>query len=148
MATANFNTQIVSSSNNEILEYNLDEVITKDFLGNPGYSYGFSNLPLVGVTIEEGIGDGTYLIIDPLLEFDLSILVFNNDKFNPINVIVTTRVTIEGGGKPIFSNEVTKFFDNPNYTQNKDNIKQNWSFIISNRISSGDLVDGPDRPIS
>lgn len=147
MASANFNTQIVSSNSDSILEYNLDEVITKDFNGNPGYNYTLNrNVPTpVGVIIEERQGTGTYLIIDPLLEFDLSILVFNNDKLNPIQVIATTRVTIEGGGKPSFSNEITKFFESENYTQKKDETIQNWSNIISQRTSSSEESVVSDR---
>lgn len=145
MASATFNTQIVSSNSDSILEYNLDEVITKDFLGNP-YRYTLNrNVPTpIGVTIENRMELGSYLIIPGLLEFELSIIVFNNNKIDPIEATATTSVTIDG--TPSFSNEVTKFLENPNYTQNKEQLVGNWSSIISERISGGDLINGPVRP--
>ena len=146
MASANFNTQIVSSNSDSTLQYDLDRVITKNFLGNPGYNYTLNrNVPTpIGVTIENRMDLGSYLIIPGLLEFELSIIVSDNDRLNPIQVTATTIVTIDG--RPSFSNEITKFFESENYTQKKDETIQNWSSIISNRISSGDLVDGPVRP--
>jgi hypothetical protein len=259
MATANFNTQIVSSINDTTLEYNLDDVIIKDFDGNPGYSYILNgDVPTpVGVIIEERQGTGTYLIIPSSAQFNLSIIVYNNDKNNPIEAIANTSVNLEEtpvanfnteilssssneqmvldsdireyvldevidknfpgpykyeffrsdvasvdfpengvvgidfpkgleiiknmegqqvlsvgpniefelsiivgniakieaiattmitiDGKPNFSNEITKFFESENYTQKKNNTIQGWSEIISKRISSGDLIDGPVR---
>jgi hypothetical protein len=147
MASANFNTQIVSSSNDEILEYNLDEVITKDFLGNPGYNYTLNrNVPApIGVTIEN-MDLGSYLIIPGLLDFELSIIVSDNDRVSPIQVTATTIVTIDGRKKS-FTKEITKFFESENYKQKKEETIENWSSIISNRISPEiGLVEGPVRP--
>ena len=146
MASANFNTQILSSNSEKKSEYNLDEVIDKDFDGNPGYNYTLNgDVPTPdGVVIEQRQGLGTYLIINPLLEFDLSIIVFNGNKFDPVSAIANTKVTIDG--VPSFSNEVNKFLENPNYTQNKEQLVGNWSSIVSERISGGDLIDGPVRP--
>jgi hypothetical protein len=97
MASANFNTQIVSSINDTTLEYNLDDVIIKDFDGNPGYRYILNgDVPTpVGVIIKERQGTGTYLIIPSSAQFDLSIIVFNNDKNNPIEAIASTSVNLE-----------------------------------------------------
>jgi hypothetical protein len=146
MASANFNTKIVSSNSEEKLEYNLDVVITKDFEGSPKYNYtlDISATP-DGVVIESRQNLGTYLIIPSLVEFELLITVSNGDRFDPIKAKATTKVTIEG--KPNFSNEITKFFDNENYRKNKEELVGNWSSIISERISGGDLVDGPVKPI-
>ena len=144
MASANFNTQIVSSINDTTLEYNLDDVIIKDFEGSPEYNYtlDISATP-DGVVIESRQNLGTYLIIPSLVEFELSITVSNGDRFDLIKAIATTIVTIEG--KLNFTNEITKFFESENYTKKKNNTIQGWSEIISKRISSGDLIDGPVR---
>jgi hypothetical protein len=144
MASANFNTEIVSSNSEKKLEYNLDVVITKDFITNKSYQYTLSGSFPNGVSIEYRFDGGTYLTINPYLEFDLSINVFNGDKLNPISAIANTRVTIDG--TPSFSNEVNKFLENPNYSQNKQQLIGNWSSIVSERISGGDLVDGPVEP--
>jgi hypothetical protein len=97
MASANFNREIVSSINDTTLEYNLDDVIIKDFDGNPGYSYILNgDVPTpVGVIIEERQGTGTYLIIPSSAQFNLSIIVYNNDKNNPIEAIANTSVNLE-----------------------------------------------------
>jgi hypothetical protein len=69
MATANFNKEIISSKNkDDFREYNLDEVITKDFEGSPEYNYtlDISATP-DGVVIESRQNLGTYLIIPSLV---------------------------------------------------------------------------------
>jgi hypothetical protein len=144
MASANFNTKIVSSNSEEKLEYDLDKVISKDFIANKFYQYTLSGSFPDGVSIENRQMIGTYLIIPPSVGFDLSINVFNGDKINPIEAKATTKVTIE---KPSYSNEVNKFLENPNYSKNKQQLVGNWSSIVSERISGGDLVDGPVKPI-
>ena len=115
MASANFNTQIVSSSGKDDKSYILDEVITKDFEGNPGYNYTLDILATpVGVSITQN--EDTlewFLTIPPLVEFELSITVSSGTKINPIKATATTSVVIDG--RPSFSNEVTKFLENSNY---------------------------------
>jgi hypothetical protein len=106
-------------------------VISKDFIANKFYQYTLSGSFPDGVSIENRQMIGTYLIIPPSVGFDLSINVFNGDKKNPIEAKATTKVTI---GKPNFSNEITKFFDNENYIKNKEELVGNWSSIISKRI--------------
>ena len=73
------------------------------------------------------------LSVDPNIEFDLSIVVFGGDK---IEAIATTIITIDG--KPNFSKEITKFFDNENYKKNKEELVGNWSSIISERIPNNE----------
>jgi hypothetical protein len=52
-------------------------------------------------------------------------------------------ITIEG--KPNFSNEITKFFDNENYIKNKEELVANWSSIISERILNNQNSEGINR---
>ncbi len=143
MATANFNQEIISSKNkDDFREYNLDEVIIKDFEGSPEYNYTLDISATPDGVVIESRGDlGTYLIIPSLVEFELSITVSNGDRFdlNLIKAIATTIVTIKG--KLNFTNEKNKFFESENYIQNKNKTTKVWSEIISKRISNGDLID-------
>jgi hypothetical protein len=145
MASANFNTEIVSSNSKEKLEYDLDKVISKDFIANKFYQYTLSGSFPDGVSIENRQMIGTYLIIPPSVGFDLSINVFNGDKKNPIEAKATTKVTIEGGGEPSFSTEITKFYEKSNFGQKKEQSAQNWSNIISQRTSSSEESVVSDR---
>jgi hypothetical protein len=89
MASANFNTQIVSSnSNGKIRSYSLDSVISKDFEGP--YEYNFNTEVPDGISLV-----GSELLISPNVEFELSIIVFNDNFLNPIEAIATTMITIE-----------------------------------------------------
>jgi hypothetical protein len=106
MATANFNTQIISSNSDEQLQYNLDEVITKDFdSGIRGYIYNFINDgPPIGVSLSDE--NNRILTIPPNTTFTLSIVVFNGDKGSPIESIATTNVTVESPVNAEFNTEI------------------------------------------
>ena len=122
MASANFNTQIVSSINDATLEYNLDDVIIKDFDGNPGYSYGFIAEPPIGVIIEVRQGTGTYLIIPSSVQFDLSIIVYNDDKNNPIEAIASTSVNLEETPVANFNTKILSSNSNEVLSYNLDEV--------------------------
>lgn len=142
MASANFNTEILSSNSEKKIEYNLDDVIDKDFEGPYRYTLNSDEVPIGVSIIQNGETFQWFLAIPPKVTFKLVITVTNNDK--SIVVEASTIVTIDG--VPSFLNEVNKFIENPNYTQNKEQVAGNWSTIISERISSGDLKNDPVRP--
>jgi hypothetical protein len=124
MASANFNTQILSSNyERQNTEYFLDDVITKDF--NGPYSYSFTNEVPNGVTL-----NGDMLTIAERLTFVLSITVNARDKKNnPISVIATTNVTIDTTKD--YAKEVEILLDNPGITQKVTDTKNNWTSIIN-----------------
>ena len=148
-------------------EYVLDEVIEKNFEGPYNYQFlgsdvanvdfaengvvgiDFTDNGVVGVDFPRGLEiienmEGQQvLLVGPNIEFELSIFVGSRNEMNERGAIATTMITIEG--KPNFSKEITKFFENPNYKQNKEQLVGNWSSIISERISGGDKIDGPIR---
>jgi hypothetical protein len=148
---ANFNTEILSSSSNEqavsdsnIREYVLDDVINKNFpepykyeflkrteevIGIPENGFVGAEFPK-GLEIIENMKGQQVLSVGPNIEFELSIIVSSGRM--ETSAIATTMITIEG--KPNFSNEITKFFDNENYIKNKEELVGNWSSIISERI--------------
>lgn len=138
MSSANFNTEIVSSNSDITLEYNLDEVISKDFNGKPNYTYKLGEVVKTpeGVFIESRGEIGSYLIIPPFVEFDLFIIVSNGDRENPIEATATTSVTIEG--KPDFNKIKEEFYEKSNFGQKKEESAQNWSNIISKRIPNNE----------
>jgi|688.fasta_scaffold342451_3 hypothetical protein len=124
MASANFNTQILSSNyERQNTEYFLDDVITKDF--NGPYSYSFTNEVPNGVTL-----NGDMLTIAERLTFVLSITVNARDKKNnPISVIATTNVTIDTTKD--YAKEVEILLDNPGITQKVTDTKNKWTSIIN-----------------
>jgi hypothetical protein len=138
----------------DIREYVLDEVIDKNFPGPYKYEFfrsdvasvDFTDNGVVGIAFPRGLEiiqnmEGQQvLLVGPNIEFELSIFVVNRAK---IEAIATTMITIDE--KISFSNEITKFFESENYTQKKGETAQNWSSIISERISGGDKIDGPIR---
>ena len=148
-------------------EYVLDEVIEKNFEGPYNYQFLGSDVANVdfaengvvgidftdngvvgidfprGLEIIENMEGQQVLLVGPNIEFELSIFVGSRNEMNERGAIATTMITIEG--KPNFSKEITKFFENPNYKQNKEQLVGNWSSIISERISGGDKIDGPIR---
>jgi hypothetical protein len=135
MASANFNTEIVSSdSNGRVRGYSLDNVISKDFDGP--YDYNFNTEVPDGISLE-----GNKLSISPNIEFELSIIVSALES--ETSAIATTMITIDG--KPNFSKEITKFFDNENYIKNKEELVANWSSIISERILNNQNSEGINR---
>jgi hypothetical protein len=137
MASANFNTEIVSSdSNGRVRGYSLDNVISKDFDGP--YDYNFNTEVPDGISLK-----GDKLSISPNVEFELSIVVTQSGVGDPDFAVATTMITIEG--KPNFSNEITKFFDNENYIKNKEELVANWSSIISERILNNQNSEGINR---
>ena len=125
IATANFNTQILSSNyENQDTTYLLDDVITKGF--NGPYSYSFTDEAQIpnGVSLDRGS-----LTIAEKLTFVLSITVKGGDRNNPISAIATTNVTIDTTKD--YTKEIEILLDNPNMTQKVTNTKSNWSSIIS-----------------
>jgi hypothetical protein len=125
MASANFNTQILSSNyEKQNTEYFLDDVITKDF--NGPYSYSFTNEVPNGVTL-----NGDMLTIAERLTFVLSITVKAGDRNNPISVIATTNVTIDTTKD--YAKEVEILLDNPKITQKVTDTKNNWTSIINGK---------------
>jgi hypothetical protein len=134
MASANFNTQILSSNyEKQNTEYFLDDVITKGF--NGPYSYNFTDESQVpnGVTL-----DGDMLTIAERLTFVLSITVSNMDKFNPISTIATTNVTIDTTKD--YAKEVEILLDNPNMVKKVTDTKKDWTKIINR--GTNERVDG------
>jgi hypothetical protein len=125
MASANFNTQILSSNyEKQGTEYFLDDVITKGF--NGPYSYNFTDESQVpnGVAL-----DGDRLKIAERLTFVLSITVNAGDKNNPTSAIATTNVTIDTTKD--YAKEVEILLDNPEITQKVTDTKNNWTSIIN-----------------
>jgi hypothetical protein len=124
MASANFNTQILSSNyERQNTIYFLDDVITKGF--NGPYSYSFTDEAQVpkGVSLDRGS-----LTIAEKLTFVLSITVYGGGKINPISAIATTNVTIDTTKD--YAKEVEILLDNPNMTQKVTDTKSNWTSII------------------
>jgi hypothetical protein len=102
-ATANFNTEILSSNSNNVSQYNLDVVIAKNFEPVGKYFYTFNN----GESVPPGtVIFGNILSIPPFSSFDLAIVVFNGDKINPIEAIATTKVNIENTATAEFNTEI------------------------------------------
>jgi hypothetical protein len=103
MATANFNTQIVSSDSNEELSYNLDEVIDKDFSPVTGeYFYYLVGLVPVGFSII-----GNTLFVPPFTNFNgLSVVVSDNGGIDPVEAIATTNVTVKSPVNAEFNTEI------------------------------------------
>jgi hypothetical protein len=103
MASANFNTEILSSNSGEFLQYNLDEVIDKDF--PPAFSdyfYGLDGLVPVGFSI-----DGTILFVPPFTDFNgLTVRVYDGAKINPVDAIATTNVTVGSPVNAEFNTEI------------------------------------------
>jgi hypothetical protein len=106
MATANFNTQIISSNSDEQLQYNLDEVITKDFDTFFGYRYSFNDETPRPIDASLSGDNNQILTIPPNTTFTLSIFVFNGDKGNPVEAIATTNVTVESPVNAEFNTEI------------------------------------------
>lgn len=132
IATANFNTQIVSSNyEKQGTTYLLDDVITKGF--NGPYSYSFTDRTPNGVTLDRG-----RLTIAERLTFVLSITVEGGDKNNPISAIATTNVTIDTTKD--YAKEIEILLDNPNMTQKVTDTKNDWSKIINR--GTNEKVDG------
>jgi hypothetical protein len=124
IATANFNTQIVSSNyEKQGTTYLLDDVITKGF--NGPYSYSFTDEAQIpnGVSLDRGS-----LKIAEKLTFVLSITVNGGDKNNHISAIATTNVTIDTTKD--YAKEIEILLNNPNMTQKVTDTKKNWASII------------------
>ena len=115
IATANFNTQILSSN----------DVITKKGFNGP-YSYSFTDNAQVpnGVTLVKD-----ELTIPEKLTFVLSITVQGGGKNNPISAIATTNVTIDTTKD--YTKEIEILLDNPNMVKKVTNTKNDWSKIIN-----------------
>ena len=131
IATANFNTQIVSSNyEKQDTTYLLDDVITKGF--NSPYGYSFTDEAQVpkGVTLDRGI-----LTIAERLTFVLSITVQGGGKNNPISAIATTNVTVDTTKD--YAKEVVILLDNPNMVQKVTDTKNDWSKIINRGTNDG-----------
>jgi len=143
MATANFNTQIISSNSDEQLQYNLDEVITKDFdSGIRGYIYNFINDgPPIGVSLSDE--NNRILTIPPNTTFTLSIVVFNGDKGNPIEAFAITEVIIDT--KLNFNDVVSEAFGSVSLNQKYNDTKNDWAKII-NRGTNEKVDDGIKYP--
>ena len=125
IATANFNTQILSSNyKKQDTTYLLDDVITKGF--NGPYSYSFTDKSQVpkGVSL-----DGGSLKIAEKLTFVLSITVNGGDKNNPVSAIATTNVTIDTTKD--YAKEIEILLNNPNMVQKVTVTKKDWSKIIN-----------------
>ena len=132
MARANFNTEILSSTEKgEELSYNLDNVIDKDFEGP--YLYEIGKAPF-GVNINER----NILIIPNNLEFDLEIKVYNNDKKNPIEAIANTKVVLKSDP---FTEAKNKFLENDILLRNLDETKKDWVNIINRSTDKKDDGD-------
>jgi len=124
MASANFNTQILSSNyEKQGTTYLLDDVITKDFNGPYSYRFTDGDEPN-GVTL-----DGDMLTIAERLTFVLSITVNAGDKNNPISVIATTNVTVDTTKD--YTKEVEILLGNPEMTQKVTDTKNKWTSIIN-----------------
>jgi hypothetical protein len=124
IATANFNTQIVSSNyEKQGTTYLLDDVITKGF--NGPYSYSFTDEAQIpnGVSLDRGS-----LKIAEKLTFVLSITVNGGGKNNHISAIATTNVTIDTTKD--YAKEIEILLNNPNMTQKVTDTKKNWASII------------------
>jgi hypothetical protein len=142
MATANFNTQIISSNSGEELQYNLDEVITKDFdSAISGYGYGFIDEPPIGVSLIDK--NNRILTIPPNTTFTLSIVVFNGDKGSPIEAFAITEVIIDT--KLNFNDVVSKAFGSVSLNQKYNDTKNDWANII-NRGTNEKVDDGIKYP--
>ena len=126
IATANFNTQILSSNyEKQDTTYLLDDVITKKGFNGP-YSYSFTDNAQVpnGVTLVKD-----ELTIPEKLTFVLSITVQGGGKNNPISAIATTNVTIDTTKD--YAKEIEILLDNPNMVKKVTNTKNDWSKIIN-----------------
>ena len=126
IATANFNTQILSSNyEKQDTTYLLDDVITKKGFNGP-YSYSFTDNAQVpnGVTLVKD-----ELTIPEKLTFVLSITVQGGGKNNPISAIATTNVTIDTTKD--YTKEIEILLDNPNMVKKVTNTKNDWSKIIN-----------------
>jgi hypothetical protein len=154
MATANFNTQIVSSNSNEELSYNLDEVIDKDFSPVTGeYFYYLVGLVPVGFSII-----GNTLFVPPFTNFNgLSVAVFNNSKIDPVEAIATTNVTVENNPVYIaeFNTEILSSSSNEQEASNSDNREYVLDEVINKNFegpykyeflrSAGEVIDFPEN---
>jgi hypothetical protein len=144
MATANFNTQIISSNSDEQLQYNLDEVITKDFdSGIFGYSYNFNDETPRPIDASLSGDNNQILTIPPNTTFTLSIFVFNGDKGNPIEAFAITEVIIDT--KLNFNDVVSKAFGSVSLNQKYNDTKNDWANII-NRGTNEKVDDGIKYP--
>lgn len=119
MATANFNTEILSSNSNTELSYNLDVVIDKDFPpATNEYAYGLVGLVPVGFSI-----NGTILFVPPFTTFNgLSVVVYNNSKIDPVEAIAITNVTVENNTVYIaeFNTEIISSSSNEQMVSDSD----------------------------
>jgi len=114
MASANFNREIVSSdSNGRVRSYSLNKVISKDFEGP--YDYNFNTEVPDGISLE-----GDKLSISPNVEFELSIIVFNDNFLNPIEAIATTMITIEETPVANFNTEIISSSSNEQMVSDSD----------------------------
>jgi hypothetical protein len=121
MATANFNTQIVSSdSNGSIRSYSLDNVINKDFEGP--YDYNFNTAVPDGISIQISDKFGYILVISPNIEFELSIVVTQSGVADPDFAIATTMITIEETPAANFNTEILSSNSNEVLSYNLDEV--------------------------
>jgi hypothetical protein len=121
MATANFNTQIVSSdSNGGIKSYSLDNVINKDFEGP--YDYNFNTEVPDGISIQITDKFGYILVISPNIEFELPIVVTQSGVADPDFAIATTMITIEETPAANFNTEILSSNSNEVLSYNLDEV--------------------------
>jgi hypothetical protein len=167
MASANFNTQIVSSSSNEQMvsdldnrEYILDEVIDKNFEGPYNYEFFRSDLAsvdfpengLVGIDFPKndfvGIDFPKGLEIIENMKGQQVLSVGPNIEFelsifvgsrNGMNEIGAIATTmITIEGKPDFNKIKEEFYEKSNFGQKKEESAQNWVNILSERIPNNE----------
>jgi hypothetical protein len=120
MATANFNTPIVSSdSNGGIRSYSLDNVINKDFEGP--YDYNFNTAVPDGISIQITDKFGYILVISPNIEFELSIVVTQSGVADADFAIATTMITIEKTPVANFNTEILSSNSNEQAVSDSDN---------------------------
>lgn len=155
MASANFNTEIISSSSNEQMvsdsdnrEYVLDEVIDKNFEGPYRYEFLRSDVASVdfaendfvnigfpkGLEIIENMKGQQVLSVGPNIEFELSIIVSALES--ETSAIATTTITIEG--KPNFNKIKEEFYEKSNFGQKKEESAKDWLKILSERIPNNE----------
>jgi len=124
MASANFNTEIVSSdSNGRVRSYSLDNVISKDFDGP--YDYNFNTEVPDGISLE-----GNKLSISPNVEFELSIVVTQSGVGDPDFAVATTMIKIEETPVANFNTEILSSSSNEQAVSDSDNREYVLDVVI------------------
>jgi hypothetical protein len=152
MATANFNTEIVSSDSNTELSYNLDVVIDKDFPpATNEYDYSLVGLVPVGFSI-----NGTILFVPPFTTFNgLSVVVYNNSKIDPVEAIATTNVTVGSPVNAEFNTDIISSSSNEQAVSDSDNREYVLDEVINKNFegpykyeflrSAGEVIGIPEN---